>query len=130
MLHLQFRLEDVSIGTSEEDLRPGRNSFARPFVMPMPEELADSGGRTPEFYLKKANVRTQEARELNRKLSRLLNGIQSELHGRASFAVSCLILVLIGCGLGMMFKTGNYLSAFALSVIPALLRRNSRMVCS
>ena len=63
---------------------------------------------------------TQEARELNRKLTRLLNGIQSELHGRASFAISCLILVMVGCALGMMFRSGNFLTAFALSVIPAL----------
>jgi hypothetical protein len=34
--------------------------------------------------------------------------------------VSCLILVIVGCCLGMMFKSGNYLTAFALSVIPAL----------
>ena len=38
-----------------------------------------------------------------------------------SFAVSCLILVVMGCGLGMMFRTGNYLTAFSISVIPALL---------
>jgi lipopolysaccharide export LptBFGC system permease protein LptF len=58
---------------------------------------------------------------LYRKLTFLRNSIESEIHSRASFAVSCLILVMVGCGLGMMFKTGNYLSAFALSVIPALL---------
>jgi hypothetical protein len=31
-----------------------------------------------------------------------------------------LILVIVGCALGMMFKSGNFLSAFALSVVPAL----------
>jgi hypothetical protein len=28
---------------------------------------------------------------------------------------------MIGCCLGMMFRSGNFLSAFALSVIPAIL---------
>jgi hypothetical protein len=28
--------------------------------------------------------------------------------------------VMVGCSLGMLFRTGNYLSAFALSTIPAL----------
>ena len=49
------------------------------------------------------------------------NAIHSEMHSRASFAVSCLILVIVGCALGMMFKSGNFLTAFAISVVPALL---------
>jgi hypothetical protein len=49
------------------------------------------------------------------------NSARSELHGRASFAISCLILVMIGCGLGTAFKSGNMLNAFAVSFVPALL---------
>jgi hypothetical protein len=37
-----------------------------------------------------------------------------------SFGVSCFILVMVGCALGMMFRSGNFLSAFAVSVVPAL----------
>jgi lipopolysaccharide export LptBFGC system permease protein LptF len=51
----------------------------------------------------------------------LQSRIVAEIHSRVSFAVSCLILVVVGCALGMMFRTGNYLGAFSLSVIPALL---------
>jgi hypothetical protein len=43
------------------------------------------------------------------------------MNSRSAFAVSCLILVIVGCALGMMFRTGNFLTAFALSVIPAIL---------
>ena len=39
----------------------------------------------------------------------------------ASFAVSCLILVMVGCTLGMIFRSGNFLTAFAVSFIPALM---------
>jgi lipopolysaccharide export LptBFGC system permease protein LptF len=49
------------------------------------------------------------------------NAVRGELHSRASFAVSCLILVMVGCALGMMFKSGNFLTAFAVSFAPALL---------
>ena len=40
---------------------------------------------------------------------------------RASFAVSCFVLVLVGCAMGMMFRSGNFLTAFAVSFIPALM---------
>ncbi len=35
--------------------------------------------------------------------------------------MSCLILVMVGCALGMIFRSGNFLTAFAVSFIPALL---------
>jgi lipopolysaccharide export LptBFGC system permease protein LptF len=50
-----------------------------------------------------------------------VNHIVSEIHGRAAFVVSCLFLVLVGSSLGMMFRSGNFLTAFAVSVVPAML---------
>jgi lipopolysaccharide export LptBFGC system permease protein LptF len=49
------------------------------------------------------------------------NAARSELHGRASFALSCFSLVMVGCALGVMFRSGNFLNAFACSFVPALL---------
>lgn len=118
-LLLEFQLEDVLVGTDTG--RPGRLSFSRRFSIPMPAELAQYQERRPEYYLNTATETTDEVRELRRKLPRLQSGIKAEMHGRVSFAVSCLILVAVGSALGMMFSTGNYLSAFALSVMPALL---------
>ena len=60
-----------------------------------------------------------ERQKLNRELTVLSNDIRSESHGRVSFALSCLILVIVGCCLGMMFKSGNFLTAFAVSFVPA-----------
>jgi len=97
-------------------------SVHRPLSVPMTSDLLAIESRGPEFYTHRGPRTGDENRtKLVRKLTGLRNGIESEIHSRASFAVSCLILVMIGCALGMMFKTGNYLSAFALSVIPALL---------
>ena len=45
----------------------------------------------------------------------------SEINSRAAFAISCLVLVMVGCSLGMMFRAGNFLSAFAVSFIPAMI---------
>jgi hypothetical protein len=62
-----------------------------------------------------------DANHLRREQIVVNNDARAELQGRASFSVSCLILVLVGCALGMMFKSGNFLTAFAVSFAPALL---------
>lgn len=48
------------------------------------------------------------------------NQIEAELHSRVSFALSCLVLSLVGAIIGMQFKSGNFVSAFAVCVGPAL----------
>jgi lipopolysaccharide export LptBFGC system permease protein LptF len=58
--------------------------------------------------------------ELAKDWQRLRGKLLSEIHSRASFAISCLVLVLVGCALGMMFRSSNFLSAFAVSFVPAM----------
>jgi lipopolysaccharide export LptBFGC system permease protein LptF len=118
-LRLRFQLEDVVVGSTEG--QPRRQSFPRQFGVPMPPEIAALKDRGLQYYLTHGNVGGEDVKRIRKKLPGLRSGIVAEIHSRVSFAVSCLILVTVGCALGMMFKTGNYLSAFALSVIPALL---------
>ena len=59
--------------------------------------------------------------QLHRELMILNNDLLGEMNARASFAVSCAVLVAVGCALGMMFRSGNFLTAFAVSFVPALL---------
>src|SRR5205814_2312851 len=61
-----------------------------------------------------------QQKSLARAILKISNSVISELHSRVSFALSCLVLVMVGCALGMMFKSGNFLTAFAVSVVPAL----------
>jgi lipopolysaccharide export LptBFGC system permease protein LptF len=96
-----------------------RASLPRVFSVGMPASLARLQDRSPQDYLREPSSHRHQ--RLYREVLKLSNGIKSELHARASFGVSCFILVLVGCALGMMFRSGNFLSAFALSVIPALL---------
>ena len=98
-----------------------RGGFQQTFQMPMPPDIGAIARRQPQHYLNHKSVSKADQNRLRRELIRLRNGVESELHGRASFAVSCLILVIVGCYLGMMFKSGNFLTAFAVSVVPALL---------
>lgn len=89
-----------------------RSSFPRSMRVPMPASIRQidrplTGGKLLE--------------DLQHKLARLKNEIWAEIHARISFGFSCLVLVVVGCALGILFRSGNFLSAFAVSVIPAVL---------
>jgi lipopolysaccharide export LptBFGC system permease protein LptF len=62
-----------------------------------------------------------DRRRIGREVLVLSNQILAESNSRVSFAISCLVLVMVGSALGMMFRSGNFLSAFAISFIPALI---------
>ncbi len=47
--------------------------------------------------------------------------IEMEIYSRLAFGVSCVVLVLLGAALGIMFKSGHLLTAFGVSFIPAAL---------
>lgn len=58
--------------------------------------------------------------DLNRQeIPRLTNRIIGELHGRVAYGVSCFLMVALGAALGLMFRGGQFISAFALAVAPA-----------
>ncbi|HVT87850.1 MAG TPA: LptF/LptG family permease [Tepidisphaeraceae bacterium] len=97
-----------------------RENFSRPLTVPMPPAIAALNDRPVRSYLNNSGD-SEVWRNLLHALRKINNGVISELHSRMSFATSCFILVMVGCALGMMFRSGNFLSAFAVSVIPALL---------
>lgn len=118
-LYVTMDLQDavVQAGQDEPALR---SAFPRAVTIGMTSELLDLEERDAQFYAENDQVLPEQHRTLRRALVVLRNGILSETHARASFAVSCWILVMVGCALGMMFRSGNFLSAFAVSVVPAL----------
>ena len=120
VLHAAIEFEDVieQIGDSNT-LHP---KFRREFDVPMTDSVKELPKiRTAKYYLQNARKFPGPEKALARERMFISNTVRSELHARASFALSCLILVMVGCALGMMFRSGNFLSAFALSVVPALL---------
>lgn len=101
-----------------------RRSARYGLTAPLPPAVAEMEHRTVRDYGPggQASAANPAAHQrLVRELTVLGNDIQSETWSRISFSVSCLVLVLVGTALGMMFKSGNFLSAFAVSFIPALL---------
>lgn len=95
-----------------------RANFTQQFTVPMPPEAARLSGRGLGYYDRLPQPETKALRHDEMKLR---NQIVAESHNRASFAISCLILVMVGCSLGMIFRSGNFLTAFAVSFVPALL---------
>jgi len=99
-----------------------RAQFQQSFATAMPPDIASiPGQRTPQDYTRMRGNLSSLQKDMRRSLVVISNNVTGELHARVSFALSCLILVMVGCALGMMFKSGNFLTAFAVSVAPALM---------
>ncbi len=118
-MNVTLELSNVALHEPEGDVI--RAGISQGFNVAMPAELKMLTQSTPQSYASSERDAPQNRKAMMRELIVLKNDIASEMHSRAAFAFSCLILSLIGCALGMMFKTGNFLSAFALSFGPAML---------
>jgi lipopolysaccharide export LptBFGC system permease protein LptF len=62
----------------------------------------------------------RKIRDLKRRAVELSLAVLGEMHSRVSYGLGCTLLVASGAALGLLFKGGNVLSAFALSCLPAL----------
>ncbi|HMB96718.1 MAG TPA: LptF/LptG family permease [Tepidisphaeraceae bacterium] len=116
---IQLEIDVINcVVTVGEDKSP-RENFSRPITVQMPAAIDALTDKPAREYVS-GSLSPEDQQQLKRSLIKLANSVISELHARMSFAVSCLILVMVGCALGMMFRSGNFLSAFAVSVVPAL----------
>ncbi|HEY7118180.1 MAG TPA: LptF/LptG family permease [Tepidisphaeraceae bacterium] len=110
---------DVIVETDEAPA--AHETYVRSINLPMPDDLQAIEHNDVRHYLTSHNASKREQEELKYNFNKLISSIRSEMHARASFAVSCFILVMVGCALGMISRSGNFLQAFAVSVVPALL---------
>jgi lipopolysaccharide export system permease protein len=114
-VNVTVKLEDCYDGAT------ARADYIQSFTVPMSETVKQYATRGLNYYESPAARAFGDQQLLMRDKVSLFNAIIAESNGRASFAISCLILVMAGCALGMMFKSGNFLTAFAVSFVPALL---------
>jgi lipopolysaccharide export LptBFGC system permease protein LptF len=128
-LDVSIELKDVELHNADGTVT-GRKAYPYAFGVPMTEQIRQVAHRSfNEYSIDPDRPReelaaldlTPSQRRLVRALTVLKNDIVSESNSRISFAISCLILTFVGCALGMMFRSGNFLSAFAISFIPALI---------
>lgn len=117
-MHLTVELLDRSPGGTAS--RAVSGNYSSVIDVPMSQEIRHLAGRKVNQYMAADVLPKGDRERLQRELVVLNNNILAEVHGRGSFALSCLILVLVGASLGMMFKSGNFLTAFAVSFVPAL----------
>ena len=126
----QVRLRDVRIqDTASADPnmvveRPDielENLQTAPEALSEAEEYTDDQLLDPDFpldfgdmYL--ANVRDQAIE--NR--ARFFNQSMAEINTRLAYSSSALVLLILGAGLGIIFRGGHFVSAFGLSFIPML----------
>jgi lipopolysaccharide export LptBFGC system permease protein LptF len=124
-----IELKDVEFHNADGTVT-GRKTYPYSFGVPMTERIREVAYRSlNEYSIDPDLPREQLAamqltppqKKLVRELTVLKNDIVSESNSRISFAISCLILTFVGCALGMMFRSGNFLSAFAISFVPALI---------
>jgi hypothetical protein len=116
---VQIEALDSIVGKNNDQTKRG-SGFMREITVPMPPAIDALGNRPISAYVTGSQSDADNLM-IERERYKLVNSVVSELHARMSFALSCLILVMVGCALGMMFRSGNFLSAFAVSVIPALM---------
>lgn len=52
-------------------------------------------------------------------VAKILGAVYGEIHSRLAYGTSCFLLVAMGAALGLLFRGGQILSAFAISVVPS-----------
>ena len=119
-----FVFEDATVsvqrGDAPAEVTAGR-TFERRALADLPADVAAVAGRGVRDFLARTTLSKDDRTPLLRRLVQQRNAVDAEIHSRISFAFSCLALPLVGAALGMLFRSGNFLTAFACSVVPAML---------
>ena len=84
-----------SIVQADED-PAAHETYRRTVNIPMPENLQNLEKHDVRHYMSVRNAGKREQEELKVNFQKLISSIRSEMHARASFAVSCFILVMVG----------------------------------
>ncbi len=109
------------VGIPDPGGRIDRKSEVQIYSIPMSDEIRVLQKRNLSDYLHEEKPSAEPERKLMRQTIIARNEVLAEMHARASFGVSCLVLVLVGAVLGMQFRSGDFLTAFSVSVIPAII---------
>jgi lipopolysaccharide export LptBFGC system permease protein LptF len=94
--------------------------------LPLPEDIRTRVAEinlpdlyTPQKLTSDPRVLGAIDRLKNKRIPQLMSDLIAELHVRVAYGASCFLMVAMGAALGLMFRGGQFISAFALSALPA-----------
>ncbi len=118
--------------TVKSDTRPVREEFDFVYRIQIPGELLQKAElislndivtspteETPQAHM--SGFLSGMGQFILKECRKLGAEITAELHSRLAFGVCCVVLTLMGAGLGMVFRSSHLLTAFGISFIPTAL---------
>ncbi len=121
-------LNDVTVlGAGEQAENAQRRGQCDITSLVIPDEIVARSERiTPEELFKNPSDYTNSPQVLKMIegvhesiIPRLKSKICAEMHQRLAYGISCLLMVMLGAALGLLFRGGEALVAFAISAGPA-----------
>jgi hypothetical protein len=117
--------DGVRVFTGDPSERPIEKTLVDLPPVPIPDpyirladEYAEELLRNPETDLPLGQQIADARESITRELTQETRNINGIIHSRAAFSVSCLLLIVLGAGLGIVFRGGQAMVAFGLSCIP------------
>jgi len=90
-------------------------------VVPVPDDAAAMAALVADAaHSERADIQ-KLGEGAQKEVTKLFQNIDSELHSRGSFSLSCLTLVLLGAALGILLRGKNPLAVFVVGFVPAII---------
>ena len=110
------------------DVGAGHEEYSRA-QFAVPKDIVDEAQRgalddliaNPSKYGLSADVTQRITGLTENVIPKLLRRVRAEMHWRIAYGVCCLLMVMIGAAMGMIFRGGQVLAAMAISAVPAAL---------
>ena len=108
------------IGAEPEGRRAEKWTVSK---LAIPESVTTAVANAGNVYETMDHLTTVQKRrdDIDGQIFRLRAEIIAEMNGRMAYSLSCFLLVAMGAALGVIFRGGQFISAFALSAMPATL---------
>ena len=85
----------------------------------IPAKVPTSTRNDGDEYTNNPNTKKKISDLKEHRINKITGEILAEIHLRLAYSISCFLLVAMGAALGLIFRGGQFISAFAISVVPA-----------